>query len=310
MIVLNSFVRPAHRTFLSLLAVVALAGVTLLAPALVSATEPGGFVTCEGTGCSFCELVTMVQEIMFWVLGIIFLIFASVLIYAGFQFLTSGGTKEEQRSDAKKKITNAFIGLIIVLAAWLMVDTLMRAVLPGDVGVIEGWGPWNTIACFEQTEPVEFVREGAAAGDVSQGIVLPPGATGEGLTQAEAEEALAAAGVAVSSSGGCTDPNNDSCTSLENMQETTVDEVLELADAVGSDNVVVTGGTETGHSRSGDYRHDNGYKVDLRVTDELNTYIESNYEPVEGRSNTYRDPEGNIYYRHGPIDHWDVTVTN
>ncbi len=157
-----------------------------------------------------------------------------------------------------------------------------------------------------------FVREGAAAPDPTQGEVAPPppGATGDGIPQSEAEAALAAAGVDVSSSGGCSDPNNPRCTSLEGMQSTTVDEVLELADAVGSENVVVTGGTETGHSRRGEYRHDNGYKVDLRTTDALNEYIETNYEPVPGRSNTYRDPEGNIYYRHGPVDHWDVTVTN
>lgn len=306
-----TYTAPWQRSLARLL-VGALAALFILVPTTTAlAVDPGGFVTCEGTECSFCNLVDMGQLIIFWVIGFIIILFMIILVIAGFRLVTSGGD-EEAREDAKRKLTNGLIGIIIVLAAWLMVDTLMRAVLPGDEGVIAGWGPWSQVQCFVQTEALEFVREGAAAADPTQEIVAPaaPGATGDGLSQAEAEGALAGAGVAVSSSGGCSDPANSTCTSLEGMQAATVDEVLELTDAVGSDNVVVTGGTETGHSRSGPYRHDNGYKVDLRTTDELNTYIETNYEPVAGRANTYRDPEGNIYYRHGPVDHWDVTVTN
>lgn len=308
------FASFAHRSYRSLaVAVIALTAALFVAmPAATAlAVDPGGFVTCEGTGCSFCNLVDMGQLIITWVIGFIIVLFMIILVIAGFRLVTSGGD-EEAREDAKKKLTNALIGIIIVLAAWLMVDTLMRVVLPGDAGVIVGWGPWNQVECFVQTEAVEFVREGADAVDITQDVVAPPaaGAGGDGLAQAEAEGALAGAGVEVSSSGGCSDPSDPTCTSLEGMQAATVDEVLELAGAVGAENVVVTGGTETGHSRSGAYRNDNGYKVDLRTTDALNTYIETNYEPVAGRVNTYRDPEGNIYYRHGPVDHWDVTVTN
>jgi hypothetical protein len=88
-----------------------------------------------------------------WVIGIIFVIFAVLLVVAGFQLVTSAGNQSAQQS-AKEKFINALIGIIIVLAAWLLVDTLMRAVLPEDTGVIEGWGFWAEVQCFDQTETV------------------------------------------------------------------------------------------------------------------------------------------------------------
>ena len=127
---------------------IAVGFIPLLASAVV---EPGGFVPCEGKECSFCDLVAMVQDIITWIIGIIFLIFAVLLVVAGFKLVTSGGNQSAQTS-AKESLINALIGIIIVLAAWLLVDTLMRAVLPGDSGEIEGWGPWAEVQCFDQTE--------------------------------------------------------------------------------------------------------------------------------------------------------------
>lgn len=129
----------------------AVAGLVIgLLPELVLAVEPGGFVPCEGQDCSFCDLVSMLQVIITWIIGIIFVIFAVLLVVAGFQLVTSGGNQSAQK-NAKDKLINALIGIIIVLAAWLIVDTLMRAILPGDAGEIAGWGPWASVECFEQT---------------------------------------------------------------------------------------------------------------------------------------------------------------
>jgi hypothetical protein len=47
---------------------------------------------------------------------------------------------------AKKSFTNAFIGLIIILSAWLIVDTLMRGLIGGN-GDVKGWGPWSSVRC-------------------------------------------------------------------------------------------------------------------------------------------------------------------
>lgn len=127
-----------------------LSATLVVLPQAALAVEPGGFVPCEGNECSFCDLVSMLQVIISWIIGIIFVIFAVLLVVAGFQLVFSRGNQSAQK-DAKDKLINALIGIIIVLAAWLIVDTLMRAILPGDAGEIEGWGPWASVECFEQT---------------------------------------------------------------------------------------------------------------------------------------------------------------
>jgi hypothetical protein len=116
---------------------------------VVQAVDPGGFVPCEGADCNACHFIQMFNEIIFWIIAILFLVFAVILVIAGFKLVTSGGN-QTARDDAKGKLVNALIGIIIVLAAWLIIDNLVRAVLPGKEGVIEGWGVWNKVSCIEQ----------------------------------------------------------------------------------------------------------------------------------------------------------------
>jgi hypothetical protein len=118
----------------------------------------GGFVPCDGTDCSACHLAIMANTIIKWLIGILFLIFAGLMFVAGFGLITSAGNVSAKEA-AKSKFTNAIIGILIVLASWLIVDTIMKAMLKGDpgdektVGHIEGYGPWSQITCYEQREP-------------------------------------------------------------------------------------------------------------------------------------------------------------
>ena len=57
--------------------------------------------------------------------------------WAGFKYLTT--VVVDQKSQATKLLTNAAFGLVIILAAWLIVDTIMKTLLGGD------FGPWNAI---------------------------------------------------------------------------------------------------------------------------------------------------------------------
>jgi hypothetical protein len=51
------------------------------------------------------------------ILGFLGLIVLALIVFSGFQWMTSGGD-EKKIGDAKKRLTNAIIGLIIILAAW------------------------------------------------------------------------------------------------------------------------------------------------------------------------------------------------
>ena len=95
-----------------------------------------GFVPCSGVSCTPCHVVVLFNTVLKWFMGIAFLIFAFLAMKAGVSLVTSGGNPSAL-SSAKSSFTNAFIGLIIILAAWLIVDTLMRNLLDGGNGEIK-----------------------------------------------------------------------------------------------------------------------------------------------------------------------------
>lgn len=76
--------------------------------------------------------------------------------------------------------------------------------------------------------------------------------SGSKLTQSAAASRLSAGGVGWTSSGGCSDKNNPSCTSFDGVYSGTVDGAVTLKRACGC-TVTITGGTETGHA-GGTYR--------------------------------------------------------
>lgn len=124
---------------------------------LAQGPGPGGFVNCNGTDCSACNLVQLVNTIIIWLFGVIAMIFAVLMVVAGFGLVTSGGNQSALEA-AKSKFTNAIIGVIIVMAAWLLVDNIMRAVVGGGstgvaAGELVGWGPWSEVKCQIQLAP-------------------------------------------------------------------------------------------------------------------------------------------------------------
>jgi hypothetical protein len=133
---------------------------SLVAPDIaIAQTSLASYAGCSGTDCSACNLVSLANGIITWLIGFLFIIFAVILAFAGFGLVTSGGN-HHALDEAKNRFVNAFIGLIIVLAAWLIVDTLMRGLVgrpnaEGQVpnGQVSGWLYWNEVECYDQPTP-------------------------------------------------------------------------------------------------------------------------------------------------------------
>lgn len=126
------------------------------------------------------------------------------------------------------------------------------------------------------------------------------------LTQAQAASQLSAAGVTHSSSGGCTTRSNSTCTSFEQINQTTVSGVITLKRASGCA-INITGGTEVGHA-SGTYSHYNGYKVDISHNSCIDGYIKNSFSYIGLRGDGYpqwQAPSSNLYCDEG--NHWDIT---
>ena len=131
-----------------ILIAVMLSNVYLLVPGIVSAEEapkPGimdRFYNAVGKGgagysvdssANFEEALPMIiGRIISYILALVGVFFLILTIYGGFLWMTAGGN-EDQIKKAKKYLTNAIIGLIIVLAAYsitfFVVDTISSAAL-------------------------------------------------------------------------------------------------------------------------------------------------------------------------------------
>lgn len=126
------------------------------------------------------------------------------------------------------------------------------------------------------------------------------------VSQASAESQFRGAGISWTSSGGCTDRNNSTCTSFEGIRQATIDGAKTLKSASGC-GLLITGGTETGHA-GGTYSHWNGYKLDFSRTTCLTSWIHNTYTYIGLRSDgaaQYQAASGNVYADEG--NHWDVT---
>lgn len=84
-------------------------------------------------GFSEESLETQIVDIIQWILGFLALIAVIMIIYGGFVWLTAAGN-EERIASAKKVISAAIIGLVIILLAWAIVWFVTQGVLNQTTG--------------------------------------------------------------------------------------------------------------------------------------------------------------------------------
>ncbi|MGG8407832.1 hypothetical protein ACM614_15015 [Streptomyces sp. 12297] len=129
------------------------------------------------------------------------------------------------------------------------------------------------------------------------------------ISHATATSKFRASGITWSSSGGCSDRNNPTCTSFEQLNLATAQGAQTLKSASGC-SLNITGGTETGHA-GGTYSHWNGYKLDFSKYTCLGNYIKNTFSYIGVRGDgapQWKSGAGNVYADEG--NHWDVTFYN
>ncbi|GAA1372895.1 hypothetical protein [Streptomyces beijiangensis] len=129
------------------------------------------------------------------------------------------------------------------------------------------------------------------------------------ISQATGESMFRSVGVTWSSSGGCTNRNNSTCTSFDQLNLATAQGAQTLKRATGCA-LNITGGTETGHA-SGTYSHWNGYKLDFGKNTCVTNYVHNTFAYIGLRGDgypMYQSGSGNIYTDEG--NHWDVLYYN
>jgi len=127
----------------------------LFTPLLTSAA---GLVPCGGPGeqaCTACHLLVLIQRVLDFALKMAFLVIVGFIVYGGFRWIFSLG-KEENLKAGQQIITNAIIGLIIILAAWVIVNTVFWIIK--QMGGDDYTGTWFHIECPEFTAPLDILE--------------------------------------------------------------------------------------------------------------------------------------------------------
>lgn len=107
----------------------------LLLPSFASAKTVMGIVVCGNASvngevpvseqCTFNDLINEVQVVInFLIFKIAAPLAAVMFVYAGFLYLTNGGNESRVR-QAHEVFWNVFIGLVVALAAWIVMSFIL-----------------------------------------------------------------------------------------------------------------------------------------------------------------------------------------
>jgi len=105
--------------------VVALSFVFLFSANQVLAICDGPLVPCgwSGNTCYFCHIFVLLDNIINFILTCLTPIFAGFMIIIGGIYLLIAGASPELFDKAKKALTGAVIGLVIIFVAWVFLNT-------------------------------------------------------------------------------------------------------------------------------------------------------------------------------------------
>lgn len=99
---------------------------TRVGPTCVPVSSGGGLAGTK----TLSELVTAVIKYLLYLSGIIAIIF---IILGGFWYMTAGGN-DEQAEKGQKALTNAVIGLVLVILAYVIVNVVVNTLTSGTPG--------------------------------------------------------------------------------------------------------------------------------------------------------------------------------
>ena len=263
-----------------------------------------GIVPC-GTSyanhaCTVCDFFVLTQNIINFLLYAFASLTTLAAIYIAFLFMISGGSSSKI-TDAKDKLWSVLKGIFWILGSWLVLNTILNFAVNKSVFP---W-PWNQINCAVSQQSSSSSTSGGGGAGASG--TLP----GAGLSEQEARNDLQQAGITVNKgacpSGASYQNVSGGCTSLEGVRASSIEGAKQLKKDCNC-TVIVTGGTEQGHSTVGTKTHGDGYKLDFARNNTLDSYIINNYTYTGIRSGDgaklYKSPSGAIFAKES--DHWDT----
>jgi len=209
-----------------------------------------------------------------------------MIVLGGIQYMSADAVLKKE--DGKKRVYNSVLGLVLVIGAWLILNTVNPKLLNFTLEI----------------KPTDI--QSGAGGTISAG--------GTPMTQAQIDESnqirtdLGKNGVLVANSP-CTKGQTTQCVNLNGLNDPAVFGVIDLHKTCGAlCTVIITGGTEAGHSATGG--HPTGDSLDIRFDSRLDSFIASKDTTPTPTSlgNRYDTTiNGKIVIFLKESDHWHVT---
>ena len=118
----------------------------LLLPFLATANN-GGLLPCgPGTGkekCELCDIFVLITNILDFIMLYVVPSIAALMFVVGGVWFYFSGVSPEQKRRAQEVVKSVVIGVVIILSAWIVVNTILER-----SGIIEmnGW-KWYDIEC-------------------------------------------------------------------------------------------------------------------------------------------------------------------
>ncbi len=251
------------------------------------------------------------QIIINLIIGFSALLAVLMFMIGGFTYMT--GDSIGSKSEGRGIMTNAIFGFVLLLASYIILQTINPELLKLDLNVQQVIVPAD---------------DGGETGDGggSGGTQTASQAANNALAKQMFGEAFSV------NKGGCINEAQTNCTSLD-VRDGTRNGIINLQNRCSSGNVscdlIISGGAEGGHE-SGTYSHKNGYKMDISyrspgaqkfreflgnqsVTNE-DTFIQETGSSMKPNTNYIFQNNGYAYIvrleEGNGQDHWDIAVVS
>lgn len=110
-------------------------------------TPPAGFagpLTPEQQSCTQCDILHLLKHVIDFILVAATPMLATLFFIIAGVYMMLGGDNSSMLSTGKNMFKNTFIGLLIVMLAWLITNTLIQSLADPS---IFGGGPWWSLSC-------------------------------------------------------------------------------------------------------------------------------------------------------------------
>jgi hypothetical protein len=190
-------------------------GILFLSPVVALAQLSGPLVPCDGAAgmrdkdgnptaerdgktlveCQACHAVQLGQRIVNFIVSVAAFVAVGMFSWAGFLMLTAAGDTGKV-SSARNIFTDVAVGFVIVLAGWLIIDTVMKLAFEGsplsnEFASKTKFGPWNSVGPCVLQPPIRPPGTGSSNTNAKEVIPVTAPITGGNLTSNELRAKIA-----------------------------------------------------------------------------------------------------------------------